>query len=87
MSEMGCASSKSAVVYSEDNMFRDWDTCSTFVPSQPSFVSTLEEPQRSDESGSGGQSFSNGEHLLQIHPLLLPLLYVNPYNSSDFFLL
>lgn len=64
VTEMGCAPSKSAVVYSEDKMCRDWDTCSTFVPNLPSFVSPPDKPQRSDESSSGGQTFSNGELFL-----------------------
>lgn len=73
MSEMGCAPSKSAVVYGEDSIFRDWDTCSTFVPSPPCFVSTLEKPRWSDESGSLCQTLSNGECPLQIHTLVFYL--------------
>lgn len=49
LSEIGCATSMSAVVYSK-NVFCDWDTCSS---NPPSFVSTLEKPQRWDESAAG----------------------------------
>lgn len=66
MSKTGCAPSKSAVVYSEDTVFCDWDTCFTFVPSPPSFVAALEDPQRCDESSSGDQTFGSDERRLQL---------------------
>lgn len=82
MTEMGCAPSKSAVVYSEEKMCRDWDTCSTFVPNLPSFVSPPDKPQRSDESSSGGQTFSNGELFLQIPKLscFLECIHLSRFN-------
>ncbi|KAM6978831.1 uncharacterized protein LKV04_014177 [Tautogolabrus adspersus] len=44
--EMGCTPSKSAVIYSQDRVCRDLDTCSTFVPSLKSSVSTPERPRQ-----------------------------------------
>ncbi|KAM8749310.1 uncharacterized protein AB9X84_014190 [Acanthopagrus schlegelii] len=55
--EMGCTPSKSAVVYSQDKVCRDLDTCSTFVPSLKSSVSTPEKPRLSAESSRGRQTF------------------------------
>lgn len=58
---MGCTPSKSAVIYSQDKVCRDLDTCSTFVPSLKSTVSTPEKPRLCAESScSGGTTFLNG---------------------------
>ncbi|KAL7384334.1 hypothetical protein ABVT39_000051 [Epinephelus coioides] len=56
---MGCTPSKSAVIYSQDKVCRDLDTCSTFVPSLKSSVSTPERPRLCVESCSGKQAFLN----------------------------
>ncbi|TKS66917.1 hypothetical protein D9C73_001760 [Collichthys lucidus] len=54
---MGCTPSKSAVIYSQDKVCRDLDTCSTYVPSLKSSVSTPEKPRLCVESSSGRQTF------------------------------
>ncbi|KAG7238807.1 hypothetical protein INR49_030351 [Caranx melampygus] len=54
---MGCTPSKSAVIYSQDRVCRDLDTCSTFVPSVKSSVSTPERPRLCVETTSGRQTF------------------------------
>ena len=59
--EMGCTPSKSAVIYTQDKVCRDLDTCSTFVPSLKSSVSTPEKPRLSVETSSGRQTFLSGE--------------------------
>ncbi|KAG7467087.1 hypothetical protein MATL_G00149590 [Megalops atlanticus] len=57
---MGCTPSKScATTYTHEQVCRDWDTCSTLVPSLKSSVST---PQRLSsglclEAGGGKQTF------------------------------
>ena len=53
---MGCTPSKSTVLYSQDKVCRDMDTCSTFVPSLPSSVSTSEEPELSAGPGAAQQT-------------------------------
>lgn len=58
---MGCTPSKSAVIYSQDKVCRDLDTCSTYVPSLKSSVSTPEKPRLCVESSSGRQTFLSGE--------------------------
>ncbi|GLD71612.1 uncharacterized protein AKAME5_002293600 [Lates japonicus] len=54
---MGCTPSKSAVIYTQDRICRDLDTCSTFVPSLKSSVSTPERPRLCLETSSGRQTF------------------------------
>ncbi|CAK6959117.1 hypothetical protein INR49_030351 [Scomber scombrus] len=56
---MGCTPSKSAVIYTQDKVCRDLDTCSTFVPSLKSSVSTPERPSPllCVETSSGRQTF------------------------------
>ncbi|KAK7882352.1 hypothetical protein WMY93_028526 [Mugilogobius chulae] len=54
---MGCTPSKSVVVYEQDRVFRDQDTCSTLVPSLVSSASTPERPSpRLLETSSGKQT-------------------------------
>lgn len=64
--EMGCTPSKSAVVYSQDKVCRDLDTCSTFVPSLKSSVSTPEKPRLSAESSRARQTFLSGEFMVRL---------------------
>lgn len=64
--EMGCTPSKSAVVYSQDKVCRDLDTCSTFVPSLKSSVSTPEKSRLSAESSRGRQTFLSGEFTVRL---------------------
>ncbi|KAM3607596.1 uncharacterized protein V6R79_010467 [Siganus canaliculatus] len=52
---MGCTPSKSAVIYSQDKVCRDLDTCSTFVPSLKSSVSTPERPRQCVDSCCGSR--------------------------------
>ncbi|KAI9530109.1 hypothetical protein NQZ68_004126 [Dissostichus eleginoides] len=54
---MGCTPSKSAVIYSQDKVCRDLDTCSTFVPSLKSSVSTPERPRLGLETSNGRQTY------------------------------
>ncbi|KAI3356431.1 hypothetical protein L3Q82_017647, partial [Scortum barcoo] len=63
--EMGCTPSKSAVIYTQDKVSRDLDTCSTFVPSLKSCVSTPERPRLCAESG-GRQTFLSGELTMRL---------------------
>ncbi|CAJ1079782.1 hypothetical protein D9C73_001760 [Xyrichtys novacula] len=55
--EMGCTPSKSAVIYTQDRVCRDLETCSTFVPSLKSSVSTPEKPRHCEETSGGRQAF------------------------------
>ncbi|KAM7407087.1 hypothetical protein PAMA_003015 [Pampus argenteus] len=61
---MGCTPSKSAVIYTQDRVCRDLDTCSTFVPSLKSSVSTPERPspRLCVETSSGRQTFLSVPH-------------------------
>lgn len=79
---MGCTPSKLAVVYGQDTVCSDLDTCSTFVPSLKSSVSTPEKPRlRVDVSSD--QTLLSGEFNLRAKVLLLgrrlfyALLYIN----------
>ncbi|KAK6292755.1 hypothetical protein J4Q44_G00373400 [Coregonus suidteri] len=56
---MGCTPSKSSITYTQERVCRDLDTCSTFVPSLKSSVSTPERPspQLCVETSSGKQTF------------------------------
>lgn len=62
--EMGCTPSKSAVIYSQDKVCRDLDTCSTFVSSLKSSVSTPEKPRLCVENSNGRQTFLSGEFMV-----------------------
>lgn len=55
---MGCTPSKLAVAYGEDTVCRDLDTCSTFVPSLKSSVSTPEKSRLRAVAGSNQTSLS-----------------------------
>lgn len=65
---MGCTPSKSNVTYSHVRVSRDLDTCSTFVPSVKSSVSTPERPspQLCVETSSGKQTFLSGKKPFEI---------------------
>ncbi|KAK5860928.1 hypothetical protein PBY51_022369 [Eleginops maclovinus] len=54
---MGCTPSKSDVIYTQDQVCRDLDTCSTFVPSLKSCVSTPESARLCLETSNGRQTF------------------------------
>ncbi|KAK9538034.1 hypothetical protein VZT92_005596 [Zoarces viviparus] len=54
---MGCTPSKAAVIYTQDQVCRDLDTCSTFVPSLKSSVSTPERARLCEETSNGRQTF------------------------------
>ncbi|KAG7463581.1 hypothetical protein MATL_G00178130 [Megalops atlanticus] len=56
---MGCTPSKSIATYTQERVCRDLDTCSTFVPSLKSSVSTPERPspRLCLETSSGKQTF------------------------------
>ncbi|KAF1382805.1 hypothetical protein PFLUV_G00147610 [Perca fluviatilis] len=54
---MGCTPSKSSVIYTQDKVCRDLDTCSTFVPSLKSSVSTPERPRLCVETSNGRKTF------------------------------
>ncbi|KAG9271111.1 hypothetical protein AMEX_G13990 [Astyanax mexicanus] len=56
---MGCAPSKSTLTYTHERVCGDLDTCSTFVPSLKSSVSTPERPspRLCVETTSGKQTF------------------------------
>lgn len=58
--EMGCTPSKSNGIYTHQRICRDLDTCSTFVPSLKSSLSTPERPRLSVETSSGKQTFLSG---------------------------
>lgn len=58
--EMGCTPSKLAVVYGEDTVCQDLDTCSTFVSSLKSTVSTPETTRRRVDAG-GNTTLLGGE--------------------------
>ncbi|KAK2840056.1 hypothetical protein Q5P01_013796 [Channa striata] len=53
----GCTPSKSAVIYSQDRVCRDLDTCSTFVPSLKRSAATPEGPGPCVDPGIGRQPF------------------------------
>ncbi|KAL6484934.1 hypothetical protein MHYP_G00069790 [Metynnis hypsauchen] len=57
--EMGCAPTKSNLTYTHERVCGDLDTCSTFVPSLKSSVSTPEgpSPRLCVETSSGKQTF------------------------------
>lgn len=61
---MGCTPSKSAVIYTQEKVSRDLDTCSTFVPSLKSSVSTPERPRLCVGSSNGRQTFLSGEFMM-----------------------
>lgn len=65
---MGCTPSKSNITYSHVRASRDLDTCSTFVPSVKSSVSTPERPspQLCVETSSGKQTFLSGKTPFEI---------------------
>lgn len=60
---MGCTPTKSTLTYTHDRVYKDLDTCSTFVPSLKSSVSTPERPspRLCVETSSGKQTFLSGE--------------------------
>lgn len=67
---MGCAPSKLAVVYGQDTVSTDLDTCSTFVPSLKSSVSTPEKP-RLRVDASSDRTLLSGEFNARPKILLL----------------
>lgn len=60
---MGCTPSKSTITYTHERVCKDLDTCSTFVPSLKSSVSTPERPspRLCVETSSGKQTFLSGK--------------------------
>ncbi|KAL3969702.1 hypothetical protein ACER0C_027499 [Sarotherodon galilaeus] len=54
---MGCTPTKSTGIYTHDKVCRDLDTCSTFVPSMKSSVSTPEGPRLCAETRSSKETF------------------------------
>lgn len=69
---MGCTPSKSSITYTQERVCRDLDTCSTFVPSLKSSVSTPERPspQLCVETSSGKQTFLSGERGLSLNDFI-----------------
>ncbi|KAL6101193.1 uncharacterized protein ACO6RY_08169 [Pungitius sinensis] len=53
---MGCTPSKAVGVYTQDPVCRDLDTCSTYVPSLKSSVSTPERPGLCEETSNVRQT-------------------------------
>lgn len=80
--EMGCTPSKLAAVYGEDTVCQDLDTCSTFVSSLKSSVSTPERTRQRVGAGGNPTSLSgefNARHKIQLfdHRLLRSEIYCN----------
>lgn len=61
---MGCTPSKAAGVYTRDPVCPDLDTCSTFVPSLKSCVSTPERPGPCEETSNVRQTFLDGKFIV-----------------------
>lgn len=76
--DMGCTPSKSAVIYSQDRVCRDLDTCSTFVPSLRRSVPTPQRPRLCVETGSK-QTFLHGEFTGSLnHFVLRTVMWIPP---------
>lgn len=61
---MGCTPSKANIAYSHEHVCGDLDTCSTFLPSVISSVSTPERPStrlRLDTGANGRETFLTGK--------------------------
>lgn len=84
---MGCTPSKSAVMYSQDRVYRDLDTCSTIVPSLKSSVSTPEKPRLCVETSNGEQTFLSGEFSFCPEFLRLSSYFVYKCCFMDLFLI
>lgn len=83
---MGCTPSKLAAAYGEDTVCQDLDTCSTFVSSLKSSVSTPEGTRlRVDDTGGNPTSLSGEFNARPKIAVVFPPAFTQPDLSQWYF--